>query len=374
MVRPSWVEVDLTAIRHNVAALVARVAPAAVCAVVKADGYGHGDVPVAEAALAAGATCLAVALPEEGVRLREAGIEAPILLLSEPTTDAIPTLIEWRLTPTVYRRTFLDALLHSGSPEPVPVHVKVDTGMHRVGAPHGLAIELAVTAATHPGLQLGGVWTHLAVAEEDEQFTNLQVERFAACLAELAVEGVATGVRHCANTAGALAHPSSHFDMVRLGLGMYGMRPAPAIAPGMDLRPAMRVVSQVSYVRRLEAGTRPSYGRRRPLPGDANVATVPIGYADGVARRLSSAGGEVLVRGRRYPFAGTVTMDQVVIDMGDDPVEVGDEVVLLGTQEHGAITAEEWAARLDTINYEVVCRFGPRMPRRYVDTDSEGTR
>jgi alanine racemase len=365
-VRPSWVEIDLAAIRHNVALIAAEVAPSSVCAVVKADAYGHGDVPVAEAALDAGAGSLAVALPSEGVRLREAGIEAPILMLSEPTLEDIPTLIEWRLTPTVYRMTFAEALVAAQAPEPIPVHVKVDTGMHRVGAPHGAAVELAAYAATHPGLELGGVWTHLAVAEEDDRYTGLQIERFAVFLAELGTEGIDSGVRHCANTAGALSHPAARFDMVRLGLGMYGMRPAPAVGAQLDLRPAMRVVSRVAYLRRYEAGVRPSYGRRRPLPAAAWVATVPIGYADGIARRLSSTDGVVLVGGRRRPFAGTVTMDQVMVDVGDDPVGVGDEVVFLGAQGVESIGAEEWAARLETINYEVVCRFGDRLPRRYI--------
>ncbi len=364
--RPTWVEVDLAAIRHNVATIVELIAPAKVCAVVKADGYGHGDVPVAEAALAAGAECLAVAIPAEGVRLREAGIEAPILLLAEPEHDDIPALVHWRLTPTVYTRGFLEAVVAAGADETVPVHVKVDTGMHRVGATHGDAVQLSALATDHPALTLGGVWTHFAVAEEDEQFTSRQIERFAAFLAELEVDGVSPGVRHCSNTAGVLAHPNARFDMVRLGLGTYGMRPAPDVGAELDLRPAMRLVSHVSYVRRLAEGARPSYGRTRPLAAESTVATVPIGYADGVARRLSAEGGEVLIRGRRFPFAGTVTMDQVVVDVGDVPVEVGDEVVLLGAQGDAAIPAEEWAHRLQTINYEIVCRFGPRVPRRYV--------
>ena len=153
--------------------------------------------------------------------------------------------------------------------------------------------------------------------------------------------------------------------MVRAGLGIYGLRPAPGVGPEVPLRPAMRVVSAVSYVRRYPAGTRPSYGRRRPLPVAGKVATVPIGYADGVSRRLSSVGGEVLIRGKRYPYAGTVTMDQVVVDVGMDPVEVGDEVVVMGVQGTQQVSAEQWAEWMETINYEVVCNFGPRLPRQY---------
>lgn len=364
--RPTWVEVDLSAIRHNVAAVAAAVAPAAVCAVVKADGYGHGDVPVAEAALVAGAEWLAVALVNEGVRLREADISAPILLLSEPPPESAERLVRWNLTPTIYTEAMLDALA-AVAEGPHPVHVKVDTGMHRVGAPADVAMALVERIDADPALRLEGVWTHLAVAEEDPTFTLDQIGRFSAFVDAVVARGIDPGIRHCSNTAGALGYESARFDMVRLGLGMYGMRPAPDTGPGVGLRPAMRVVSQVSYVRRYPAGTRVSYGRRRELTRDATVATVPIGYADGVSRRLSAVGGEVLIGGVRYPYAGTVTMDQVLIDVGDADVAVGEEVVLMGTQQGRAIAAEEWADRLDTINYEIVCRFGPRLPRRYVN-------
>jgi alanine racemase len=365
LLRPSWIEVDLDAITHNVAEIGNAVAPATVCAVVKADGYGHGDVPVAEAALDGGATWLAVALVEEGVRLREAGIRAPILLLSEPAPDDAAEVIAWDLQPTVYRADFV-ASLGEAAAAPCPVHVKVDTGMHRVGADPSSAMEVLRAVDAEPQLELASLWTHLAVAEEDDDFTSLQVRRFEEFVAAAAAAGLSAPLLHVANTAGGLAHPDSRFGLVRAGLGIYGLRPAPHIAPELDLRPAMRVVSRVAMVKRLEAGERPSYGRRRALDADATVATIPIGYADGVARRLPAVGGAVLIRGRRYPFAGTVTMDQIVIDVGDDPVSVGDEVVLLGRDGSDEITAEEWADRLGTINYEIVCDFGPRLPRRYV--------
>ena len=362
--RPSWVEVDLSAIRHNVRTIAGVVAPAEVCAVVKADGYGHGDVPVAGAAVDAGATRLAVALLAEGIRLREAGIEVPILLLSEPLGEDAAEVVRWSLTPTAYRRSFLDALTDA-APAGYPVHVKVDTGMHRVGASPSEALDLA--RAVHAGpLSLEGLWTHFPVSESDEAFTLGQVERFSALAATLAAEGIRSSLLHAANTAGALGHPESRFDLVRPGIGTYGLRPAPGYAPEVDLRPAMRVVSRVVYSKRLPAGSRPSYGRIRPLDDEATVVTVPIGYADGVARRLGQTGGEVLIRGNRYPFAGNVTMDQVMVDVGDDPVEVGDEVVLLGGQGDEEISADEWAMRLGTINWEIVCGFGPRLPRKYL--------
>ena len=365
--RPSWVEVDLDAITHNVSAIRRAVAPADVCAVVKADAYGHGDVPVAEAALAGGASWLAVALVEEAVRLREAGVDAPILLLSEPDPgDAgdAGEVVAWDLRPTVYRPPFARALAEVARAA-YPVHVKVDTGMHRVGADPDAAKDLLRLIDADDRLRLEAIWTHLAVAEEDEDFTRLQVQRFEEFVASEHVAGVDPPLLHAANTAGALAYPEARFDLVRVGLGIYGLRPDPHIAPHLDLRPAMRVVSRVSMMRRLEAGERPSYGRSRALPAAGAVATIPVGYADGVARQLSADGGVVLIGGRRYPFAGTVTMDQIVVDVGDDPVAVGDDVVLLGPQGGEEISAEEWAGRLGTINYEIVCRFGPRLPRRY---------
>ena len=364
--RPSHVEVDLAAIRSNAAVIAEAVAPAMLCAVVKADGYGHGDVPVAEMALSGGAQWLAVALVEEGIRLRDAGIDVPILLLSEPTAEEAPLAVNWNLVPTVYRQSFVDVLAQVVDPDVVlPVHLKVDTGMHRVGAPAEEAVALATAVNAHPRLDLQGVWTHFAVADEDAEFTREQLRRFDAFIAEIAANGIEPPMVHAANTAGGLMFPEARFSMVRAGLGLYGLRPAPDTAPELQLQPAMRVISAVSYVRDLPQGARPSYGRRRALPAAARVATVPIGYADGVYRRLSSVGGEVLIRGKRYPHAGTVTMDQIVIDVGNDEIEVGDEVVVMGTQGVGSVTAEDWAAWMGTINYEVVCNFGPRLPRHY---------
>ena len=354
-------EVDLGAIRHNAALLAETVAPAMLCAVVKADGYGHGDVPAAEAALDGGAQWLAVALIEEGVRLREAGIEAPILVLSETLHEDVATVIEWNLTPTAYTAEFVEALDATGAP--VDVHVKVDTGMHRVGAAPAAAIELAMDVASRVNLNLSGIWTHFAVSEEDEEFTNRQTEDLVAVATRLRSAGIDPGIVHAANSAGALRFPHARLDMVRCGIAVYGLAPMPGL--DVDLRPALAVKSEVSYVKRMPTGARPSYGRVRPLEGESNVATVPIGYADGLARRLGRTGGEVLIGGQRHPFAGTVTMDHIVVDCGDTAVSPGDEVVVLGAQGNDAITADEWADRLDTINYEIVCDFGPRLPRRY---------
>jgi alanine racemase len=367
--RPSWVEVDLTAIRSNAAAIAEAVAPAALCAVVKADAYGHGDVPVAEAALAGGATWLAVAMVEEAVRLREAGIDAPILLLSEPSPDDAAEVVALRVTPTAYRWSFAKAVgveAAAAGAAPYAIHVKVDTGMHRVGAPPNEVLELARRVHDDPRLSLAGLWTHFAASEEDAGYTRQQLGALQRVIAALDEEGIALPLLHAANTAAALDMEPSRLSLVRVGLGLYGLRPAPAVGGDVELRRAMRVVSHVTYTQRLAAGERPSYGRIRSLAMESTIATVPIGYADGVARRLADVDGKVLIGGRRYPFAGTITMDQIVVDVRDDRVAVGDEVVLLGRQGDDTITAEEWADRLGTINYEIVCDFGPRLPRRYL--------
>lgn len=358
MVRPTYAEIDLGAIAHNVSALSELISPSEVCAVVKADGYGHGDVPVANAALEAGASWLAVALVEEGSRLREAGIDAPILLLSQPGHHSASDIVKWELTPTAYTSDFIEALSATGARQ--MVHVKVDTGMHRVGATPRDLPRLLAEIDSAPTLTLGGVWTHFSVADEDREFTERQIEIF-----DEAVDDLDVPVVHMANTAGAVLFPNARRDMCRIGLGTYGLHPCVETRGVINLRPAMKLVSHVSHAQRLQAGSRPSYGRLKELREDANVVTVPVGYADGLARGLSRYGC-ALIGGRRFPLAGAVTMDQVMVNVGDEPFDVGEEVVLLGRQEGEEITADEWAEELGTISYEVVCSIGPRVPRRYL--------
>lgn len=358
MVRPTYVEIDLAAIAHNVGAFAELIAPSKLCTVVKADAYGHGDVPVASTALRSGAKWLAVALVEEGVRLREAGVDAPILVLSQPAPGDAADIVEWELEPTVYTVEFVESLAATGVRR--DVHVKVDTGMHRVGvSPEGLD---DVMTAIHraPNLNLGSLWTHFAVADEDPEYTGRQIELF-----DEVASTYEAPVTHLANTAGAVLYPRARRGMCRVGLGTYGLHPCEDTRSLISLRPAMRVVSHVTHVTRLRAGERPSYGRVRPLESDANVVTIPIGYADGFSRMLTGDG-SVLIGGRRYPLAGRVTMDQIVVNVGDDVIDVGAGVVLMGTSDEGTMSADDWAAALGTISYEVVCSIGPRVPRRYV--------
>jgi alanine racemase len=366
-----WAEVDLAAVRTNVRAFAETVAPAQVCAVVKADGYGHGAVAVGRAALDGGASSLAVALVEEGVQLRDAGIDAPVLVLSEPVPDAAESVIAYRLTPVVYTTAGIDALAKAATThqahEPLAVHVKVDTGMHRVGCTPAEAADVAAHVVERPELSLAGVCTHFAVADEPgNAYTEAQRRRFEDVLDGLRARGLPTGVVHACNSAAALTAPAARYDFVRIGIGVYGIAPAPALADRIALVPAMSVKARVSHVQDLPAGERISYGLRYETPRATRVVTVPLGYADGVPRELGHRGGAVLIRGARHPMAGTVTMDQLMVDVGDTPVEVGDEVVMIGRQGEQQISAEEWAERMDTIAYTIVCGIGPRVPRTYL--------
>ncbi len=367
--RPAWAEVDLGAVAHNVAVLIERVAPAQVCAVVKANGYGHGAVSVARAAVGAGASWLAVALVDEGVELREAGLDAPVLVLSEPRPEEMARVVAEGLTAAVYTLEGITALAEAARVAGVVarVHLKVNTGMNRVGAQPGEVLTLARALDADPALRLEALWTHCAVADEpDHPFTAEQLDRFRAAVVELEAAGLRPPLLHVANSAAALVHPEARFDLVRAGIAVYGIDPAPALAGVAALQPALSVRAHVTHVKQVGAGERVSYGLRHEFDADTTVATVPLGYADGVPRRLSGVGGEVLVGGRRRPIVGVITMDQLMVDCGDVPVAVGDEVVLIGRQGDEAVTANEWGDRLGTIGYEVVCGIGARVPRVYL--------
>jgi len=385
--RWAWVDVDLDAVRHNVEHLRSVVAPSTLWAVVKGDGYGHGAVEVAQAALDAGAEGLCVALVQEGVELRDAGIVAPILLLSEQPIDAVDDIVRYRLMATVYSVPFIDAIAEAARARGVrgiPVHLKIDTGMQRVGVQvDEVAGVKAALEAQHPSLLLVGVFTHLALADEpDDDFTTIQLSRFDAALVDVFGSVTATShvLVHAANSAGALAHPAARRSFVRAGIAIYGISPGHRLDSLCDeLRPALSLKARVSYVKRAVAGSSISYGQRHTFERDTTVATVPIGYADGVSRRLFEVGGEVLVGGRRRRIVGVVTMDQLMVDCGDDSVAVGDEVVLIGDQDGPdgpqRIRAADWADLLGTIGYEVVCGIGPRVPRRHtrrIDAEMSG--
>ncbi len=408
--RPAWVEIDLGAVRENAATLARIAAPANLCAVVKADAYGHSAVPAAKAALEGGASELAVALVDEGVELREAGIEAPILVLSEPGLEAMEGAFSSRLTLTLYTRAGVRAAreaarrvlraapragagtggtggtggTRNGAALPFGVEVKLDTGMHRVGAAPGELAEIVGEVVASPELSYRGLWTHLAVAEVlSDPFTGEQLARLESARAALAATGLPPAWRvHAANSAGAIAWPAARYDLVRCGIALYGHLPGPELEPVLarelarvgrrPLAPVMSLKARVTMVREYEAGERLSYGLVEPLKERSLVATVPVGYADGVDRGYFPGGGEVLIGGRRCPLAGTVTMDQILVRCAPESgIEAGDEVVLIGRQRGEEITAEEWARRLGTVTYEIVARIGGRVPRVQLDRAAE---
>lgn len=365
-----WAEVDVGAVRRNAERLRALLSPGtALLAVVKADGYGHGAIPVARAALAGGAEWLGVARVHEGEALREAGITAPILLLAEPVAGAVGRAVALGLTPTLYTpetaRRFAEAA-HQAA-RTIPVHVKVDTGMHRYGvAPESVPGFLEVLRR-EPALRVEGIWSHFAVAEDVlNPYTKAQFETFCDVLSGL---GPAAGglIRHMANSAALLTFPEAHFDLVRSGIAVYGIHPDPALAERLELEPAMAFRTRVGFTKTLAAGESVSYGQRYVMPAEGRVASIPCGYADGFRRALTNQG-EVLIRGRRYRVAGSVTMDHLMVDAGDDELAAGDEVTLLGRQGNEAITAQEVATTLGTIPYEVVCGLSARVPRLYVES------
>jgi alanine racemase len=365
--RPTRVEVDTGAVSRNVRRL-RELSSAEVCAVIKADGYGHGAVAVARAALAGGASWLAVALVEEGLTLRDAGIDAPILLLSEPPIAAIGALLAAQLTPTVYRAPFIAALDAAGHERgrPVVVHVKVDSGMGRVGIPPDQWRERLGQLAVSGGLNVEGLYTHLARADEPSVTTTAdQLTTFARRVDDAEKIGLRPRLVHAANTAAALVHPAARHQLIRPGIGIYGLAPGGEVdAASHGLQPALSLVTEVAFAKRLTAGTPVSYGHRWRAPSDGWLATLPIGYADGVPRQLTNRA-QVLLHGRRRPLVGTVTMDQVMIWCDDDEPRVGDEVVLLGAQGDERIRVEEWAAAADTITYEIVTQLSARLPRHH---------
>lgn len=368
--RWGWAEVHTGLIQHNVAIVAERVAPAKVWAVVKANAYGHGAIPVAQAALQAGAQGLCVAIVDEGVALRRAGATCPILILSEQPPEMNDLVVGYELTPTVTttRGAATLAAAASAADKKVAVHLKIDTGMHRMGVAPNEALQLARFVTSFDSLSIEGVYTHFAVADEPDHPANQkQLDVFTECLDAFAGAGITPALVHAANSAAALSMPDSRFNMVRLGIAMYGLQPGPGVAElCAGLIPALSVKARITAVRWVDAGEAVSYGLRTPLNASSLIATVPLGYADGVPRTLTNTNVRVLVNGVPRRIAGTITMDQLMIDCEQDSsITVGDEVVLIGKQGDARVTADDWARELGTIGYEIVCGIGPRVFRRY---------
>ncbi len=364
--------IDLDAIRDNVATLTARAPNAALMAVVKANGYGHGMVPAARAALDGGATWLGVAVLDEAFGLRAAGITAPVLAWLLGPGEAVADAIRRHIDIGVYGEPGLRqaeaAAAEVGAP--ARVHLKVDTGLSRGGATAAdwpALVGAAAKAAAEGTVEVVGIWSHFAYADAPGHPTiGRQVARFRDAAEVARHVGVRPQLRHLANSAATLTLPDAHFDLVRPGIAIYGISPGTDLGTPAELglRPAMTLTGRVALVKRVAAGEGVSYGHRYTTWRDTRLALVPLGYADGIPRAASNTG-EALLGGRRRRIAGAVCMDQVVFDVGEDPVVAGEEAVFFGPGEAGEPTAQDWAAALGTIGYEIVTRIGPRVPRIY---------
>jgi alanine racemase len=364
-----WAEVDLGAIRHNIRVLGDAAAGAEVMGVVKGYAYGHGNPESAKAMLEGGATRLGVARVAEGIHLREAGVEAPIHVFTEPPYEAAATMIDNDLTPTVYTERFARALSDAagGSARRVPVHLKLDTGMHRVGLLADDLPDALQTLRGLDGISIEGAWSHLAVADvPDHPFTRKQRELFEELLGQIERAGVNLKYRHLANSAATIAHPDTHFDLVRCGIAAYGLWPSPDVMGTIDLRAALALRARVNMVKEVPAGEAVSYGLNYELKEASRIVTITAGYADGYDRRLSGRS-DVIIDGQRHRVSGTVCMDQFMVDVGDDRVETGAVATLIGDDGHEGISAEELALHIGTINYEVTTRIPSRVPRVFLN-------
>ncbi len=370
--RPTYVEVDLPAVASNVKTF-RRLLPQGcrLMAVVKADAYGHGAVPVARKALEAGADWLAVALPQEALELREAGIGAPILILGYSPAEDFPELVAAEVRPAIYtleQARSLDRAAAAAGRKAL-FHLKVDSGMSRIGFWPGEEALAEIRQINRlKNIRAEGCFTHFARADEDDKTArDRQFDIFCRFVDKLKEE-MDLDIVHCANTAAAMDFPAGRLDMIRLGIGLYGLYPSGAArAWGVELKPALSWKSCLSHVKTVPAGTRVSYGHTWEAKGPAVIGTLPVGYADGFSRGLSNKG-QVLVRGQAAPVIGRVCMDQIMVDLTGIPkASPGDEAVLIGAQGSKTITADDMARLLDTINYEITCDIGARVPRLYRD-------
>ena len=368
--RWAWAEVDLGAVARNVRTLRATLAPGTkFMAVVKADGYGRGAGEVARAALRAGADRIGVATLEEALRLRAAGVTAPLHLLSEAPPRSADRIVDAGITATLFSADFASALSRAAAAQqrPAPFHLKVETGMNRIGVRAEDAADFVESLRGLPGILLEGTFTHFATADVpgDWEFER-QLERFAATLAEFRRRGMDPGIVHAANSAATILHPETHFDMVRCGIALYGLHPDASTHGRIALAPAMSVKARVTRVARLAMGEGVSYGMTWHAAAPTTVATLPIGYADGIRRSLSNTM-HVLIGGRPCRQIGRVCMDQLMVEVPRGlEVAVGDEAVLIGRQGSEELTLEHMAALASTIDYEIACGLGARLGRVYL--------
>jgi len=366
----AWVEIDLGALSHNIQQLVKFLAPSTqLMAVVKADAYGHGAVMVAQTLLDGGASYLGVATVPEGIELREAGIKAPIFLLGAThTPEQIQAIAYWQIQPTLCSSKqallFSNTLQNTAQKTPISVHIKLDTGMSRLGVNWQQAAEFIQLVHTLPHLHIASTYSHLATADSLEaQSMRMQQQRFDRAIAQIKATGINPGYLHLANSAATLRDPSLHYDIVRVGLAIYGLCPAPHLENKISLKPVLQLKARVTHIKTIAAGTGVSYGHHFIATKEMRIAIVGIGYADGVPRPLSGKI-KVLIRGQLIPQIGAITMDQLMLDVSAlNDVQEGEIVTLLGTQNTETISANDWAKQLNTISWEILCGFKHRLPR-----------
>jgi alanine racemase len=375
--RDTWAEVSIEAIKHNVNQFKKYIGSSVnLMAVVKADGYGHGAVPVAKAALEAGADYLAVAILDEGIELREAGITKPILVLGYTPIRSIRQAMIAGVDITVFSEEVLDEIILQSAAlqKTVAIHLKIDTGMTRIGVQtREEALVLAVRALESPFIVLKGIFTHFANADsEDPSYTVQQFERFRSVTSYLYDNGISIPLKHCCNTAGTMNFPEMHLDMVRVGIGLYGLYPDVSLKEHpILLQQAMTLITKIAWLKKVAKSQPISYGCTYTPSTERVIATLPIGYADGLSRQLSNCG-QFLVHGQKVLVAGRVCMDQTMVDVtSGPPCQQGDEVIIFGGNGEAFQSVDEIALLMGTINYEVVCLIGKRVPRIYTAERNE---
>ncbi len=370
--RPTRAEINLGAIAFNLQGIRRQVAPAGIMAVVKADAYGHGALQVSRVALEEGASYLAVAVIDEAIALRKAGIEAPLLVFGGFSHEDARLFVDWELDATVFDRQGLALISQAARKRnrPVRVHVKADTGMGRLGVDFREAVPFIEMVRNTEGVELTGLYTHFATSDAlDKSYANLQLLRYKSLIDELASKGIRIPLKHTANSGAILDMPGSWFDLVRPGIMMYGHYPSAETTGSVEIHPAMSFKTAVIQVKQIERGQSVSYGRTLIADRPMTIATLPVGYADGYNRLLSNRG-EVLIRGRRFPVAGRVCMDLIMAAAGaGDEIRTGDEVVLFGRQGDEEISVASICELLGTIPYEVTCWISKRVPRVYMHSD-----
>lgn len=368
--RPTWAEIDLTVIQHNLACIRKIVAPAMIMAVVKADGYGHGMLEVSRTCLQEGVECLGVASLDEALFLREAAVEAPVLVLGYIPEEFAEVTVKHNIRASVFTWVFAEALSRAAVKleQTANLHIKIDTGMGRLGFPAvPETLDIITEISELPGIKIEGIFTHFAESDSlNKDFSQEQLAAFYGIISALEQRGLSIPWKHCSNSAALMDMPESHFNMVRAGIVLYGLYPSQFVNQDkLPIIPAMTLKSRISFLKDLEPGHSVSYNRTYCCSRKTKVATVPIGYADGYSRLLSNRA-QAVIHGQKVPLIGNVCMDQCMFDVSNvEGVKEGDELILFGRPEDG-ITADDLAEIIGTINYEVICSQSVRVPRIYI--------